>query len=63
MKHIRSLSQGSPARAAAWQDVLCAIMMALNAILEAFGGASPVVGLINDKCYIPTPNPPDEGTS
>lgn len=61
MKHIRSLSQSSPARAAAWQDVVCAIMMAFNAILEAFGGASPVGSLIHEKCYIPTPNPTNNG--
>jgi len=38
--------------------------MALNAIIEAFGGSAPLVGLINSKCEIPTPNDTgDQGTT
>lgn len=48
-------------RAAAWQDIVCAFASALNALLEAFGGSSPLVTLIDDKCAIPTPNDPTNG--
>lgn len=61
MKHITRISLHRPNRAEVWQDVLCQIVIAVNAIIEALGGASPIVGLVNDKCFIPTPNPDGAG--
>lgn len=57
MKHITRISLHRPERANVWQDVLCQIIIAVNAIIEALGGASPIVGLVHTKCFIPTPNP------
>lgn len=59
MKHITRISLHRPKPADVWQDVLCQVVIALNAIIEALGGASPIVGLVHTKCYIPTPNPED----
>ncbi|HNR30347.1 MAG TPA: hypothetical protein PKI11_05620 [Candidatus Hydrogenedentes bacterium] len=58
MKHITYVSSRKPMTAAAWQDVLCQIVMAANALVEALGGSAPFLGLINSKCEIPTPNNP-----
>jgi len=54
VKHIKRVS--TPARAAAWQDAVCLLVKTMNAILEAFGGASPFGGYVVNKCTIPTPN-------
>jgi len=64
LKHISCVSSRKPRPAELWQDVLCQVVMALNAIIEAFGGSAPLVGLINSKCEIPTPNDTgDQGTT
>lgn len=55
MKHFRQLTQQRPARADQVQDTICAIANVLAAILGAFGGASPIVVLIDDKCAFPAP--------
>lgn len=61
MKHITRISLHRPKRADVWQDVLCQIVIAVNAIIEALGGSSPIVGLVHTKCFIPTPNPDGAG--
>ena len=59
MKHVKKLSQARPVQAAAWQDILCELASVLNAVIAAFGGASPIAAYVDDKCALPTPNPTD----
>jgi hypothetical protein len=56
MKHITKVTQSRVAQAGEWEDVICVIAQTFNAILEFFGGSSPLVGYIGSKCEIPTPN-------
>jgi len=53
MKHLRSLSKHTPARAALWQDIVCNINAFLVDFLAAFGGSSPFLNFIADKCDLP----------
>lgn len=39
------------------QEFICRTMEMINALLQFFGGASPVGLWIESKCAIPTPNP------
>ncbi len=57
MKHIVSLTKKSPRKADAVQDFICRFLTILSDILGAFGGASPFLGYLTDKCDVPTPNP------
>lgn len=57
MKHVQTISCKQPQKAAGWQDVLCELAPLLNAVLGAFGGSSPLLGYVDEKCEIPTPNP------
>lgn len=63
MKHIRLLGQSRPTRAAAWQDIVCEIASVINAVVAAFGGASPIAIYVDEKCAIPDPNPDDDTTA
>lgn len=56
MKHVTKVTQSSVAKAAEWQDNVCIIVQTLNAILGFFGGSSPILGYIDDKCTIPEAN-------
>ena len=57
MKHVKRISRQKPQLAAGWQDVICELVPALNAILGAFGGGSPLLGFFDEKCEIPISNP------
>lgn len=56
MKHLGRISKGAPASADTWQDVVCIIVNTMNALLEAFGTASPFGEALRTKCEIPTAN-------
>ncbi|HPO15367.1 MAG TPA: hypothetical protein PLI09_18130 [Candidatus Hydrogenedentes bacterium] len=56
MVHIKRLSSGTPKQGNAWQEFMCAFAVAINALLSAMGGSSPVFVFVEDKCDIPQPN-------
>ena len=56
MKHLGRISKGAPASADTWQDVVCIVVNTMNALLEAFGTASPFGEALRTKCEIPTAN-------
>jgi len=56
LKHIQRLSSGMPKRGNEWQEFLCTFAVAMNALLKALGGASPVFVFVEEKCDIPVPN-------
>jgi hypothetical protein len=60
MKHLTQVTQSPVAEAAKWEDMICVFSQTLSAILEFFGGASPLIDYIASKCEIPTPNDPGE---
>ena len=62
MKHIKLISDRSPDSAAAWQDAVCAMADVLNAVIQAFGGSSPFVSFVDQKCAFPTPDDPGDDT-
>lgn len=57
MKHITVVTKPPVTRAAKWQEFVCIAAQTFNAILGFFGGASPLMLFIEDKCDLPTPNP------
>lgn len=57
MKHLARMTVTTPKPAAEWQEILCSVAVAFNAIMGFFGGASPLGLYIEDKCNIPQPNP------
>lgn len=56
MKHMTKVTQSPVAKAGGWQDNVCIIAQTLNAILGFFGGSSPILMYVDDKCAIPAPN-------
>jgi len=56
MTHLKGISKSAPARADELQDVICIVVNALNALLEAFGTSSPFGDYLGSKCEIPTAN-------
>ena len=56
MKHLRSISTTTPARAAVWQDAVCNVANFFAAFLGAFGGSSPFLNFVAGKCEIPENN-------
>lgn len=56
MKHLARISVGTPKRAEQWQEIICSVAVAFNAIMGFFGGESPLGLYIEDKCDIPVPN-------
>lgn len=56
MKHITPVTKSKVARAGQWEDFICVFAQVFNGLLTFFGGASPLMMFIDDKCYIPTPN-------
>lgn len=56
MKHMRCISQGNPVRGNAFHEFICAFAVAMNAIISATGGTSPIFQYIDEKCDLPTPN-------
>ncbi|MFA7692250.1 MAG: hypothetical protein GX117_11910 [Candidatus Hydrogenedentes bacterium] len=56
MKHLKTVTLSPVAKAAKWQDNVCIIAQTLNTILGFFGGSSPLLNFLDDKCTIPTAN-------
>jgi hypothetical protein len=54
MKHVRPLSRRTPVRAALWQEILCQLNIFIAALLGSFGGASPFLAFIEEKCDLPS---------
>jgi hypothetical protein len=57
VKHVRPICRCNVVAADQTQEFICRTMEMLNALLQFFGGASPVGLWIESKCAIPTPNP------
>ncbi len=56
VKHVKAISMRGSAKATATEDFICAMTAILNSLLGFFGGSSPLLLFIEDKCAIPTPN-------
>lgn len=56
MKHIRRITSEIPQRGNQWQELVCVLAVAINALLSFMGGEAPVFQFIEDKCDIPEPN-------
>lgn len=56
MKHIAPVTKTQVVKAGEWQDFVCMMAQVLNNILGFFGGASPLLSYVADKCTIPTAN-------
>ncbi len=56
VKHISTLTKCPVAKAGMWEDLICLFAQSFNAMLSFFGGASPLLLFVEDKCDIPTPN-------
>lgn len=55
MRHIQKISAGRPSTADQFQDVVCALAGILAAVIQAFGGASPIAEYVDSKCAFETP--------
>jgi hypothetical protein len=54
VKHFHAVTKHVPAFAAPWQEVICYGNQAIVDILTAKSGSLPILGVIADKCDIPT---------
>ncbi len=57
MKHLKTITAGSPAKANDFQDFFCEINGIIAGLLGAFGAAAPLVDYFETKC---NPVPPGE---
>jgi hypothetical protein len=57
VKHIAPVTKAHVARAGKWEDFVCIFAQTFNSALSFFGGASPLMAFVEDKCDIPNPNP------
>ncbi|HNY85186.1 MAG TPA: hypothetical protein P5141_05960 [Candidatus Hydrogenedentes bacterium] len=56
MRHVAMLTRTRAVpKATALEDTICAVSAVLSALLGFFGGSSPVLLFVEDKCAIPTP--------
>jgi len=56
MRHIQKISNVRVEKADQFQDAVCAVVTILAAILESFGGESPIANYIESKCSFETPD-------
>lgn len=56
MKHLNPMTHALPGKAEQWMDVVCALAVTVNSLLQFFGGESPFFMYVEDKCDIPQPN-------
>ena len=57
MKHFTLVTKRTPRHADDWQDIVCVLANLLKTLLTSFGGASPAIQWIDDKCDLPEANP------
>lgn len=50
-------------KATALEDTICAVSAVLSSLLGFFGGSSPLLLFVEDKCAIPTPGTGTGGTA
>ncbi len=53
VKHLKHVTKRVPATANLWQDIVCYAGQFLADVLGAFGGASPVLDYLTEKCDLP----------
>jgi hypothetical protein len=53
VKHAKPVTKAVPSRAALWQDIVCYAGQFIADVLGAFGGASPILGYLTEKCDLP----------
>lgn len=53
MKHITRVTREVPADAALWQEIFCQFNDFLRAMLDSFGGSSPILDFFSGKCDLP----------
>jgi len=51
MKHVKRISVNSPSKAAIWQDIACTVTTLFANVVDAKGGASPLVDVVFNKCH------------
>ena len=56
MKHIGTITNYVPNKADNTQDMVCAVVQGIAAMVSAKGGNAPLVSWVDDKCAIPVPN-------
>ena len=55
MRHIQKISSVRVEKADQVQDAICAVVTVLAAVLQAFGGESPIANYIDSKCSFEVP--------
>jgi len=63
VNHIVPITRGEPASADAFQEIACQIAQMFSGILSAFGGTSPILGYVTEKCDLPGQPPGEEETT
>lgn len=56
MKHLTCLSQSPVTKAEQWEEIVCTVAQTFNTILGFFGGSSPLMQFIGDKCEVKPPS-------
>lgn len=56
MKHVKPMCRRGVTAANEYQEFVCRTFEIFNALLEFFGGSSPLGQYVESKCAIPTPN-------
>jgi len=56
MRHIQKISNVRVEKADQFQDAVCAVVTVFAAILQSFGGASPIATYLDSKCSFETPD-------
>jgi len=56
VRHVTAVTRRrNVAKATALEDTICAVSAVISALLGFFGGSSPLLLFVEDKCAIPTP--------
>ena len=53
VKHLTHVTKKAPVGANLWQDIVCYAGQFIADMLGAFGGASPILGYLTEKCDLP----------
>ena len=64
MRHVAAVTRRMQVpKATALEDTICAVSAVVSALLGFFGGSSPLLLFVEDKCAIPTPGTGTGGTA
>lgn len=53
VKHLKYVTKRTPGKANIWQDIVCYGAQFIADLLGAFGGASPILDYMTEKCDLP----------